>query len=143
MAESYWTSPLWSALKPSACERGGELLFRIHPLRLFDRKVGGHLVDPGRHTVGQGPFDSEVGRIARGARGKFGLLLFQPLLGGRKLRLERFDMRFKRSDDLIRQRALVNDPGPQSAIIRSPNDIVPALGRPNPRSLVVSERLLP
>ena len=47
--------------------------------------------------------------MARLARGKFGRLLFGPLLGGGKLRLERFDMGFEHSDDLIGQRAFIRN----------------------------------
>ena len=81
--------------------------------------------------------------MARLARGEFGRLLFGALLGGGELRLERLDMGFQRPDDLIGERPFVQNAGAQGAIVRDPNDIVPTLGRPNPRSLVVSERLLP
>ena len=77
------------------------LFFRIHTLRLFDRKVDGHLIDPGRHTVSQRPFDREIRGMTRLARSEFGRLLFGALLGGGKLRLECFDMRFERLDDPI------------------------------------------
>jgi hypothetical protein len=72
-------------LKPAAREPGGEPLFRIHPLRLFDRKVSGHLVDPGRHPVGQSPFNGEIRGMAHLACGEFGRLLFGALLSGGKL----------------------------------------------------------
>jgi hypothetical protein len=39
--------------------------------------------------------------VARLARGELGRLLFGSKLGGDKLRLERFDMGFERSNDLI------------------------------------------
>src|ERR1700722_10010593 len=81
--------------------------------------------------------------MTRLARGEFGRLLFGALLSSGKLRLERFDVGFKRSDDLISQCSFVDDAGAQSAIVRDPNEIVPALRGPNPRSLIVSERLLP
>ena len=129
-------------LEPAARELGGEPLFGLHPLRLFDRQVGGHLIDPGRHPVGQSPFDGQIGRMARLARGEFGRLFFRSMLGGRKLRLERFDMGFERSDELIGQRPFIRIPGALGAAI-DPSDIVPAIRRPNSRSLVVSERLLP
>ena len=100
-----------ATLKPAARELSGEPFFGVHPLRLFNRQVGGHLVDPGRHPVGQSPFDGEIGRMARLARGEFGRLLFGPLLGGRELRLERFDMGFEHSDDLIGQRSFIRNFG--------------------------------
>ena len=56
--------------EPAARRVGGEPLFGLYPLRLFNREVGGHLVDPGRHPVGQGPFDGEIGGMARLARGE-------------------------------------------------------------------------
>jgi hypothetical protein len=80
--------------------------------------------------------------MPRLARGKFGRLLFGPLLGGRKLRLERIDMGFERSDDMIRQRSFIRIPKALRTAV-NPNDVVPTLWRPNSRSLVVSERLLP
>ncbi len=75
--------------------------------------------------------------------GEFGSLLFGALLGGRELRPEGFDMGFKRSDDLVGERALIHDPGAQRATTEHPNNIGPTLGRPNSCSLVVPERLLP
>jgi hypothetical protein len=77
------------------------------------------------------------------ACGEFGRLLFGALLSGGKLGLERFDMGFERSYDLIGECAFIHDARPERAIVRDPNDIVPTLWRSNPRSLVVSERLLP
>jgi hypothetical protein len=109
---------------------------------LFNRQVGGHLIDPSRHPVGQRPFDGEIRCMPRLARDKFGRLLFGPLLGGRKLRLERIDVGFERSDDLIRQRPFIRIPEALRTAV-NPNDVVPTLWRPNPRSLIVSERLLP
>jgi hypothetical protein len=128
--------------KPAAGELSGESFFGVHPLRLFNRQVGGHLIDPGRHPVGQRPFDREIRRMPRLARGKFGRLLFGPLLGRRKLRLERIDVGFERSDDVIRQRSFIRIPKALRTAVH-PHDVVPALRRPNSRSLVVSERLLP
>jgi hypothetical protein len=128
--------------KPAAGELSGESFFGVHPLRLFNRQVGGHLIDPGRHPVGQRPFDGEIGRIPRLARGKFGRLLFDALLSGRQLRLERIDVGFERSDDLTRKRSFIRTSETMSAAV-NPTDFVPTLRRPNPRSLVVSERLLP
>jgi len=80
--------------------------------------------------------------MPRLARGKFGRLLFSPLLGGRKLRLERIDVGFQGSDNLIRQRPFIGIPEVLRTAVH-PNAIVPTVGRPNPRSLVVSECLLP
>jgi hypothetical protein len=51
-------------------------------------------------------------------------------------------MGFEHSDDLIGQRSFIGIPGVLGAAI-NPNAIVPTLGRPNPRSLIVAERLLP
>ena len=128
--------------KPAAGQLSGESFFGVHPLRLFNRQVGGHLIDPGRHPVGQRPFDGEIGRIPRLARGKFGRLLFDAVLSGRQLRLERIDVGFERSDDLTRKRSFIRTSETMSAAV-NPTDFVPTLRRPNPRSLVVSERLLP
>jgi hypothetical protein len=128
--------------KPAAGELSGKSFFGVHPLRLFNRQVDGHLIDPGRHPVGQRPFDGEIGRVPRLARGKFGRLLFSALLSGRQLRLERIDVGFERSDDLIRKRSFIRTSETMSAAV-NPTDFVPTLRRPNPRSLVVSERLLP
>jgi hypothetical protein len=101
MIENNWPASALPALKPSGRELGSEPFFGLHPLRLFNRQVGGHLVDSGRHPVGQSPFNRKIGGMARLARGEFGRLLFGALLGGGELRLERFDMGFERSDDLI------------------------------------------
>jgi hypothetical protein len=128
--------------KPAAREFSGESFFGVRPLRLFNRQVGGHLIDPGRHPVGQGPLDGKIRRMPRLARGKFGRLLLGALLGDRKLRLERIDVGFERSDDLIRQRSFIRTSETMSAAVNR-HDVVPALRRPNPRSLVVSECLLP
>ena len=49
--------------------------------------------------------------MTRLARSEFGRLLFGALLGGGKLRLERFDMRFERSYDLVGQRSFVHNAG--------------------------------
>jgi hypothetical protein len=129
-------------LKPASRELGREPLFGLDPLRLFNRQIGGHLIDPGRHPVSQSPLDREIGRVARLARGEFGCLLFHPMLGCRELRLKCFDMGFECSDDLIGQRPLIRIPGTLDAAI-DPSDIVPAIRWPNSRSLVVSEGLLP
>ena len=112
------------------------------PLGLFNRQIGCHLIDPRRHPVGQSPFNGEIGRKPRLPRGKFGRLLFGPLLRGGKLHLERFDMGFKRSDDLTGERSFIRIAGALSAAI-DPNAVVPTLWRPDPRTLVVSECLLP
>jgi hypothetical protein len=109
---------------------------------LFNNQVGGHLIDPSRHSVGQRPFDSEIRGMPRLARGKFGRLLFGALLGGRKLRLERIDVGFERSDDLVRKRSFIRTPEDMSMAV-DPRDVVPTLRWPNSRSLIVSERLLP
>jgi hypothetical protein len=50
-----------AALKPAAAKLVGEPFFGLHPLRLLNRQIGGHLIDPGRHPVSQSPFDREVG----------------------------------------------------------------------------------
>ena len=81
--------------------------------------------------------------MARLARGEFGRLFLGAQLSGGKLRPERFNMGFERPYDLVGERAFVHNAGAQRAVVRDPNDIVPTFGRPNPRSLVVSERLLP
>jgi hypothetical protein len=81
--------------KPAARNLGGESFFGVHPPRLFNRQVGGHLVDPSRHPVGQRPFDGEIRRMSRLAGGKFGRLLFGALFGRRELRLERIDVGFE------------------------------------------------
>ena len=81
--------------------------------------------------------------MARLSRGKFGRLLFGPMLGGRKLRLERFDMGFERADDLIGQRSFIRIPEAAGARPSIRTTSFQPSGRPNPRSLVVSERLLP
>jgi hypothetical protein len=80
--------------------------------------------------------------MQRLTRSKFGRLLFGALLGGRELRLERIDMGFERSDDLIRQRSFIRTPESMSAAV-NPSDVLPTLRWPNPRSLVVPECLLP
>jgi len=80
--------------------------------------------------------------MPRLARGKFGCMLFGALLGGRKLRLERIDVGFERSDDLIGKRSFVRTPEAMSTAV-NPSDVVPTLWWPYPRSLVVSECLLP
>ena len=80
--------------------------------------------------------------MPRLARGKFGHLLFGALLGGRKLRLKRIDVGFERADDLIRKRSFIRTPEAMSAAV-NPRDVVPTLRWPNPRSLVISEGLLP
>jgi hypothetical protein len=98
-------------------EPGGKPFFRIHPLRLFDREVSGHLVDSGRHPVGQSPLNREIRGMTRLSRGKFGRLLFGALLGRGKLRLERFDMGFERSYDLIGERSFVDNTSAQSTIV--------------------------
>ena len=89
------------ALPPSARELTRQPFFRVRPLRLFDRKVGGHLVDPRRHPVSQGALDSEVGGVARLARGEFGRLFFGAQFRRSYVRLERLDMGLQRPDDLI------------------------------------------
>jgi hypothetical protein len=99
------------ALKPSLPQLGGESLFGLHALRLLHRQVCGHLIDPGRHPVGQSPFDGEVGRMARLACGKFGGLFFGPQLGGRELRLKSFNMGFEGSDELAGERSFVGATG--------------------------------
>jgi hypothetical protein len=96
-----------STLEPAVRELGRQPFFSVYPLRLFNRQVGGHLVDPSRHPISQGPFDGEIGRMARLSRGEFGSLLFRPMLGGRELRLERFDMGFEGPDDVLGQRAFI------------------------------------
>jgi hypothetical protein len=128
--------------KPAARELSGESFFGVHPLRLFNRQVSGHLIDPSRHPVGQHPFDGEIRSMPGLARGKFGRMLFDALLGGRKLRLERIDVGFEGSDDLIRQRSFIRTPEAMSTAV-NPSDVVPTLRWPNPRALVVSECLLP
>jgi hypothetical protein len=128
---------------PSPRELGGEPLFGLRSLGLFDREVGGHLINPGRHPIGQSPFDGEIGGMTLFPRGEFDSLLFCPPLGGPELRLEGFDMGFERSDDLVGERSFIHNPSAQRAIIGHPNNIVPTLGRPNPGPLVVSERFLP
>ena len=128
--------------KPASRELSGESFFGVHPLCLFNHQVGGHLIDPSRHPVGQRPFDGKIRGMPRLARGKFGRLLFGAMLGGRKLRLERIDVAFERSDDLIRKRSFVRTPEAMSTAV-NPSDVVPTLRWPNPRSLVVSECLLP
>jgi hypothetical protein len=137
MADFVRTTP-----KPAPRELSGESFFGVHPLRLFDRHVGGHLIDPSRHPVGQCPFDGEIRRMPRLACGKFGRLLLGTQLGGRKLRLERVDVAFERSDDLIRKRSFIRTPEAMSTAV-NPSDVVPTLRWPNPCSLVVSECLLP
>jgi hypothetical protein len=129
-------------LEPSAAEFGREPLFGFHALRLLHRHVSGHLVDPGRHSVGQSPFDGKIGRMARLARCEFGRLPFGPLLGGLNLGFERFDMGFEGSDELAGKRSFIRIAEALSAAV-SPRAVVPTGRWPNPRSLVVSERLLP
>jgi hypothetical protein len=129
-------------LEPSAPELGRELLFGLNPLRLFNRQVGGHLVDPSRHPVGQSPFDGKIGRMARLACCEFGRLPFGPVLGGLNLGFERFDMGFEGSDELAGKRSFIRIAEALSAAV-SPRAVVPTGRWPNPRSLVVSERLLP
>jgi hypothetical protein len=80
--------------------------------------------------------------MARLARGEFGRLLFGPLLGGRKLCLERFYVGFEHANDLIGQRSLIRIAETLSVAIR-PNSVIPALRRPDPRAFVIPERLLP
>ena len=128
-AQSYWAGFIRPASKPAARELSGQSFFGVHPLRLFDRQVGGHLIDPGRHAVGQRPFDGEIRRVPRLARSKFGRLLFGPLLGGRKLRLERIDVGFKHSDDLIGQRAFIRIAEVLSAAIHPNASFQPSGGR--------------
>jgi hypothetical protein len=128
--------------KPAARELSGESFFGIHPLRLFNRQVSGHLIDPSRHPVGQRPFDGKIRSMLRLARGKFGRMLFGALLGGRKLRLERIDVGFKRSDDLIGKRPFIRIPEALTVSV-NPSAVVPTLRRPNSCSLIVSERFLP
>jgi hypothetical protein len=129
-------------LEPSASKLGRELLFGLHALRLFHRQVGGHLVDPGRHSVGQSPFNGKIGRMTRLARCEFGRLPFGPLLSGRNLGFERFNMGFEGSDELAGQRSFIRIAEALSAAV-SPRAGVPTGRWPNPRSLVVSKRLLP
>jgi hypothetical protein len=129
-------------LEPSAAKLGRELLFGLHALRLFHRHVSGHLVDPGRHSVGQSPFDGKIGRMARLAGSEFGRLLFGPLLSGLNLSSERFDMGFEGSNELVGKRSFIRIAEALSATV-SPRAVVPTDRWPNPRSLVVSERLLP
>ena len=57
--------------------------------------------------------------MARLARGEFGRLLFGAQLGRGELRLERLDMGFERSDDLIGEPPFVDDAGAQRAIVRT------------------------
>ena len=142
MTWSYWPALSGPTPKPATRELRGESLFGVHPLRLFNRQVDCHLIDPRRHPVSKSPFDGEIRRMPRLARGKFGHLLFGAKLSSRKLRLERFDMGFKRPDDLIDQRSFIRIPEALSTAA-NPNAIVPTLGRSDPRALVVSERLLP
>jgi hypothetical protein len=129
-------------LEPAASEPGCEPFFGVHSLRLFNQQVGGHLIDPCRHPVGQGPFDGEISRMARFARSEFGRLLFGPLLGGLNLGFERFDMGFEGPDELVGERSFIKISETWGAAV-SPRAVVPTLRWPNPRSLVVSERLLP
>jgi hypothetical protein len=133
---------VWPTPKPAARELRGESFFGVHPLGLFNRQVGCHLIDPGRHPISQGPFDGEIGRMSSLTRGKFGRLLLGPLLGGHKLRLERLDMGFEHSDELIGQRSFIGIAGALSAAV-NPSHVVPTLGRSNSRPLIVSKRLLP
>jgi hypothetical protein len=140
-AEYDWPASARPTLEP-APRQLGEPLFGLYPLRLFNRQIGCHLIDPGRHPISQSPFDREIGRMPRLTRCKFGRLLFGPLVGGRNLSLERFDMRFERPDDLVRQRSFIRIAGGPSPAIQ-PSAVVPALGRPNSRPFVVSKRLLP
>ena len=139
--QSYWPASSGRRLNHPRASSAASF-FGVRPLRLFNRQVGRHLIDPRRHPVSQSPFDGEIRRVPRLARGKFGRLFFGPLLGGRKLRLERIDMGFEHSDDLIGQRSFIGIPRARGAAV-NPNAIVPTLGRPNPRSLIVAERLLP
>jgi hypothetical protein len=129
-------------LEPPAAEFGRELLFGLHALRLFHRQVGGHLVDPGRHSVGQSPFDGKIGRMTRLARSEFGRLLFGPLFGGLNLGFERLDMGFEGSDELVGERSFIKISQALTTAV-SPRAVVPTGRWPNPRPLVVSERLLP
>src|SRR3984893_7199224 len=142
MARSYRPFSSGPPPEPAARELRGESLFGVHPLRLFNDKDGCHLIDPRRYPASQGPFDGKLRRMPRLARREFGRLLFRPLLGGRKLRLERFDMGFERSDNLIGQRSFIWIAEVLSAAI-NPSGVVPTLRGPNPSSLVVAKRLLP
>jgi hypothetical protein len=49
----------------------------------------------------------------------------------------------QRPYDLIGKRAFAHNAVARSAVVRDSSKIVPTFGRPNPRSLVVSQRLLP
>src|SRR5258708_39022496 len=142
MARSYRPFQSGPPPEPAARELRGESLFGVNPLRLFNDQVGCHLIDPRRHPVSQGPFDGKLRRMPRLARVEFGRLLFCPLLGGRKLCLERFDMGFERSDYLIGQRSFIWIAEALSAAVNT-SGVVPTLRGPNPRSLVVAKRLLP
>ena len=117
IAERYGPALSRPTPEPAARKLGRESVFGVHPLRLFNRKVRGHLIDPRRHAIGQGPFDGEIGRMPSLTRGKLGYQLFGSLLGGRKLRLKRIDMGFERPDDLVGQRSFVHNAGAQSAIV--------------------------
>jgi hypothetical protein len=141
-AGSYWPASARPTPEPAPRELGGEPFFGVYPLRLFDGQIGSHLINPGRHPVGQGAFHGKIGRMARFARGKFSRLLFGPMLGGRNLCLKRCDMGFERSDHLIGQCSFVRITGTLSATVNR-NDILPALRRTNSRPFIVSKRLLP
>jgi hypothetical protein len=130
-------------LPPSALDFGRELLLGFCPLRLFDQEVSAHLVHSGRHAISQSPFHGKIRGVTLLTRGEFGRLLFGALLRGNELRLERFDMGLKRSDDLVGEPPFVRDAGAPSATLGGPIDFVPALRGPNPGSFVVSKRLLP
>jgi hypothetical protein len=80
--------------------------------------------------------------MARLARCEFCRLLFRSLFGGPNLGFERFDMGFQGSDELAGKRSFIRIAEALSAAV-SPRAVVPTGRWPNPRSLVVSERLLP
>ena len=104
----------WSRIWPASVRAAGASTIRARarppasfpppPVSPVHRKVGGHLVDPRRHPVSQGALDSEVGGVARLARGEFGRLFFGALLRRGELRPERLDMGLQRPDDLMGER---------------------------------------
>jgi hypothetical protein len=80
--------------------------------------------------------------MARLARSELRRLLFGPMLGRRKLSLERFDMGFEHSDDLIGERSFLRISEALGVAV-DPRAVVPPIRRSNSRPLIVSERLLP
>ena len=105
-------------LKPAAGEPGGELLFRIDPLRLFDREGQRSSGRPWPTSGRRPPFNGEIRGLTHLARGEFGRLLFGAPLGGCKLRPERFDMGLERphpEPGLAGEPTFVHDAGAQRA----------------------------